>query len=278
MLFPEEAGMLLLMLGGCDIIELIMNVQETVEDLTNPVIIQSTFIGVGAPPPDVAFPEDAEIGPLIKAYLADTTRSSDLADSPVSGAMAMIQVGNADPIMMPEGGGGDEPPGYSAGVEQGLEYVVGAQALLTIETDDILASATWPLPDGLDFDIPCRVDLLEDLIVVMDGPDYHSPLVTVLNEEGVITWSNFPKDIDAAVDWVNGGGFATVEVPGAQAFSEAGLHIIGIAPMQRANSGSFEGANISLSAYMLGQMRFWATYAGPIGDSGLPELPDTACP
>ncbi len=280
--------MLLLALAGCDIIELITNVQETVDDLTNPVIIQSTFIGVGDPPDGFEFPEDADIGPLITALLADTESSSDLAESPVTGATATIQIGSGDAITMSEGTDEGDPPGYTAGVAEGLSYVVGQEALLKIATDEIQASATWIMPDGLDFDVPCRLASQQDLSVVMDSEDYHSPLVTVIDKDGGIAWTNFPQDIDQAVDWVNSGGFSSVLIPGPEAFAADGPYIIGIAPVQRATPESFEGVNISLSAYMIGQMRFWATYAGelvievpdsapPVADSAYPDIEDTAC-
>lgn len=263
--------MWLLALAGCDIIALITNVQETVDDLTNPVIIQSTFIGMGGPPEGFEFPEDADIGPFITALLADTESSSDLAESPVTGADATLKIGSAAAITLAEGGEGD-PPGYSAGAEDGLTYVVGSNALLTIETETIQASATWVMPDGLDFDVPCRRASQEDLVVTMDSEDYHSPLITILDADGAVSWTNFPADIDEAVDWVNSGGFSSVTVPGAEAFAADGAYIVGIAPVQRATPESFEGVNISLSAYMLGEMRFWSTYAGDPGG----ELPDTA--
>ncbi len=280
--------MLLLALVGCDVIELITNVQETVDDLTNPVIIQSTFIGVGDPPEGFEFPEDSDIGPLITALLADTESSSDLAESPVTGAAATVTIGDGSAITLNEGTEEGDPPGYTAGTAEGLTYQVGQSALLEIEKDDIVASATWVMPDGLDFEVPCRLAAQQDLSVVMESADYHSPLVTVIDQEGKVTWTNFPQDIDAAVDWVNSGGFSSVLVPGAEAFAVDGPYIIGIAPVQRATPESFEGVNISLSAYMLGQMRFWATYAGeltaelpdtapPLPDSAIPEIADTAC-
>ena len=280
--------MLLLALAGCDIIDLVTNVQETVDDLTNPVIIQSTFIGVGDPPEGFEFPEDANIGPLITALLADTEASSDLAEAPVTGATATIKIGGNAAISLTEATEDGDPPGYSAGAEEGLTYEVGQAALLKIETETIKASATWIMPDGLDFEVPCRLSSQQDLTIVMDSTDYHSPLVTVIDQEGAITWSNLPADIDAAVDWVNSGGFSSVAIPGAEAFAADGPYVIGIAPVQRATPESFEGVNISLSAYMVGQMRFWSTYAGeivfevpdsapPLPDTALPEIGDTAC-
>ncbi len=129
-------------------------------------------------------------------------------------------------------------------------------------------------------EVPCRLESQEDLTVVMDSLDYHSPLVVVIDESGTVTWTNSPSDINAAVDWVNGGGFASVAIPGGEAFAADGPYFIGIAPVQRASTDAFEGVNVSLSAYMVGQMRFWVTTVGALGDTGsevLPELGDTAC-
>jgi hypothetical protein len=284
----KEAAMLLFALAGCDIIDLVTNVQETVDDLTNPVIIQATFIGVGDAPEGFEFPEDSNIGPLVTALLADTEASSDLAEAPVEGATASIKIGSNGAVTLSEASEEGDPPGYSAGAEEGLTYEVGQSALLKIETETIKASATWIMPDGLDFDVPCRLSSQQDLTIVMDSTDYHSPLVTVIDQDGTITWTNLPADIDAAVDWVISGGFSSVAIPGADAFAADGPYIIGIAPVQRALPEAFEGVNISLSAYMVGQMRFWSTYAGevvfevpdsaePVADSGLPDIGDTAC-
>ena len=266
-----------------------MDVQETVDDLTNPVILQATFLGMGDPPEGLEFPDGANIGAIAQAFLADTESTTDLAESPVSGANATIQVGNFAPITLQEGSGTEDPPGYSASAEDGLYYLVGSDSLLRIEAGSIEASARWVLPDGLDFDVPCRLSSQQDLVIAMNSIEYHSPLVAVFNQEGVITWTNIPQDIDAAVEWVNSGGFSSVTIIGTEAFAVDGAYLLGIAPVQRASTDAFEGVNTSLSSYMVGQMRFWATFTGdieipwpdtafPIPDTALPTLSDTACP
>ncbi len=278
--------MWMLALAGCDIIQLFNDITNKVDELTDPIVLQTTLIGVGAAPEGTEFPQDADIGPVVTAMLADTTAGGDSTGSPILGATAKVKVGDRDWVMLTEATGDDETPGYTASAADGLVYEVGATAIVSIDKDDIQATAEWVLPEGLDFDVPCRVGSQGEMSLTMESTDYHSPLVTIVDSDGAVTWTNFPATLEEAVDLLNSGGINVVDVPGAEAFPADGPYLVGIAPVQRASTDAFEGVNISLSAFMAGQMRFWTTYAGefdpelfdsafPLGDTAIPT--DTGC-
>ncbi len=246
--------MLLLTSLGCVLFEgTLEDVVDEIEGLTNPLVVQAAFIGVAEPESediDLSETEFAD-GNGITAFLADAASVDEMDKAPISGASARVRVGSQAAVDLSEG----ETDGqYTATGGEGLGYVPGQQAVLTVVIGDSTSTLPLTLPPAADVDIPETGPANQALPLDLSGQEFDRVLVVVLGmTSGEVTYSNKPEGIE---DWYDFDDAATsFEIP-ASAFAGADLYAVGVAGLDKADSDGFDNMNTALSGLQAGQMEF----------------------
>ena len=104
--------LVLLALTGCDLLasgqDQIDDLQDTLDGLTNPLVVQGIVLGV-------AEPESSEIdlsktdfskGTVVTVFTADAASVNEIENAPVTGASISIKVGQQGAVDLEEVGGG----------------------------------------------------------------------------------------------------------------------------------------------------------------------------
>jgi hypothetical protein len=254
-----------LFLSGCD---LLGEAIDEFEGLTNPLVAQVFLLGI-------ATPEDAELAAAIEdsameldraiqVFLADAASADDLENAPVSGAAVSVQVGPGGAVDLDEAVDG----GYKATGADGLEYITGQDATVSVTLGESTAVMSLTLPIAVSATVPTEADANTALSVEL-GSDYDGALGVVIDLlSSEVTWDNRPLDIQSLYDFTHvEGSVNTLEIP-ATAFPGESLYAVGIAGIENADPETFDGVNTLLTSFMAGKVTFYPVSTIPVPAGG----------
>jgi len=248
---------MLLLLTSCILLEDEINdITDEIEGLTNPLVVQSAFLGVAEPDAgddiDLSGTE-FEKGSGITVFLADAASIDEMDEAPVSGAGVKLRIGDTPIYDLIEA---EDDGRYTLTGEDGLEYEATADAVLTMGISGSQSSMSTVLPPPPDLDFEPQGSTGEALAINLAGTEYDQVLAVVIDGEGEVTWSNQPEDIRAWYEFANEeDGGQSFEIPG-EAFKRDGAYLVGVAGLVRADDASFENMNTALSSLLAGQILF----------------------
>jgi hypothetical protein len=238
------------MLWGCSAIE---DAKDAVEGATDTTVVQASILGVQEPTdPNVATLIAATSfapGTTATVFLADASNPDEMEDSPITGASVSVEA-----VSLTEG----EPGLYTAAPDTGPPYDAGVSWSLSID-DGASHSASLVLPapaaDVFGTDAVVSHALGSPLSVPLGGLGFASSIVVVIGPSGTPTFSNNPETITELYEATKSEDVGTIEIPG-DAFSEAGLHAVGVAGMEHSVADGLTDLNTILSKVRAGEMVF----------------------
>ncbi|MCP4804343.1 MAG: hypothetical protein GY884_03260 [Proteobacteria bacterium] len=246
---------LLLALSGCVLIDdELEDIQEQFEGLTNPLVVQSAFLGVVPPDSDEIdlTGTDFDKGAGITVFLADAARVDEMEEAPISDADVQIRIGDTPVVYLTE----EDDGAYKATADDGLTYTGNDQAVLTAVTGDSTSSVEVRLPPAPPYTVPELGVTGEPLPIDLAGTNYQQVSAVVIDSSGTVTWSNQPEGIQEWYEFANaedaGGSF---EIPGS-AFPKDDVYAIGVAGLTRAEDADIDNANTALSSMLAGKLKF----------------------
>ncbi len=238
---------LALLLGCADLLA----IADTLEDLTNPMVVQAWYIGVEPLPEGVDLGDsDWGAGSSARVMLADATSLEELEDSPIDDAAVELEVEGQGFALLPESDGN-----FAATSEDGLPWAPAADTVLRVDRDGShhLEMVT---PEAPELDVPESHEAGAALVVSLEGQDYDNLMVTVVRlADGQTTYDSLPTDIADLYRLTHASGSLEAEIPGS-AFREGGAYAVGVAGLVNADPDSYEGVNLALSALTAGSLRF----------------------
>nr|MBA2319596.1 hypothetical protein [Deltaproteobacteria bacterium] len=93
------------------------------------------------------------------------------------------------------------------------------------------------------------------ITVDLAGRGYASAIVVVFGPDGAPTFGNQPESIGDLYESTLADTVESVEIPGS-AFSDPGLHAVGVAGMSHSDADGLDALNTVLSKVRAGQMVF----------------------
>ncbi|MED5372669.1 MAG: hypothetical protein VX899_16755 [Myxococcota bacterium] len=247
--------LLLFTLIGCEYLPDPNDVQDTLDGLTNPLVVQGIVLGVAEPESDQIDLSGTDFaqGTAVTIFAADAASVSEIENAPVTGADASFKIGQQAAVTLEAGAA----PGAYKAVGDGLEYVAGALGELSFAVGDGASGAQVTLPPAVDVLLPPQHDG-SDLTVDLSEQSYDQVLVVVFDlSTQEITYSNEPKDIAELYEYSTAEGAGdSVVIPGAEAFPGESIYAVGIAGMVKGDSSSFSSMNTALSSLQAGQLVF----------------------
>jgi len=235
-------------MGACDLFE---NVKDTVEGLTDPLVVQSVVMGVEAEGVDESTLDELNIdsGVAASVFLADAKSASDLENAPITGAI--VNMNNAD---VAETGNG------SYNLEPGvLNYTVGATWNMEATVGQEVADASFSLPQAPEVSVPTLHTANQPLTLSLEGQGFDMVVGLVAEiASGEVTWSNEPEDIRDVYDLASGSANEALEIPGT-AFPSTGAYVIGIAGLTKSKAAQMDNMNTALSNVVAGKMKLYPT-------------------
>lgn len=258
--------LVLLALTGCDLLasgqDQIDDLQDTLDGLTNPLVVQGIVLGV-------AEPESSEIdlsktdfskGTVVTVFTADAASVNEIENAPVTGASISIKVGQQGAVDLEEVGGG----AYKAAGEE-VSYNASALAELSVGIGDSAAGAQVILPPAANASVPEQHDG-SPMLIDLSSQEYDQVLVVVFDVgSGQVTFSNEPRDVMELYE------FSTADDAGAgltipaSAFPDESIYAVGVAGLVKGDSVNFSSMNTALSSLQAGKLKFY-----PVSPLALP--------
>lgn len=237
----------LLMLGCADFLAL----SDAFADLTAPLVVQATYIGVEEPPAEMSLEGTSWAdGSRVQALLADASAFGDLDAAPVDDASVALELDGQGVGLQ-----WDSDGNFSASAADGLGWAEGVDASLVIDRDGekVLSLITPPSPDAR---IAAEHALHQPMEVELSGQPFDNVMVTVLRlNDGETVYDSLPTDIDGLYELTHSKGDLITEVPG-ETFAQSGVYAIGVMGLVNADPDTYQGVNLVLSALTAGAMQF----------------------
>jgi hypothetical protein len=241
-------------LGGCAELE---DIQETIEGLTDPLVVEAFLLGAVPPESELIDLEDTPFadGTSLKVFLADATSIDDLEAGALDGATVEIMSGSLGTLELEPVTGGL----YMANGQDGLDYFTGEEYVINVVNAEATHRAAVTAPVAVDLELPGQHAVGEKLLIDLTEYDYDAVLVAVLDvSSGEITYSNEPDGIQEIYDFTHrDDNVKRHEIPGSS-FASASVYAVGVAGMRNAGVDDYTDMNTGLSSFMVGQMRFYA--------------------
>lgn len=257
--------LILLAMTGCDLFasgqEQIEDLQDTLDGLTNPLVVQGLVLGVAEPDSEEIdlSKTDFSNGTAVTVFAADAASVSEIENAPVTGAAVTIKIGEQAAVTVDEATGG----AYKVAGEE-VGYVASAMAELSVGIGDSAAGAQVMLPPPANATIPEQHNGSE-LVIDLSAQEFDQVLAVVFDVgSGEVTFSNEPKDVMELYE------FSTAEDAGAgvtipaSAFPGDSVYAVGIAGLVKGDSASFSSMNTALSSMQAGQLKFYPVSTIPL--------------
>ena len=245
------------LMAGCGQLE---DVKETIEGLTDPLVLEAFLIGAAEPDTDLIDLEETAFadGASLRAFLADATSLDDLEDSALDGASVAIKSASLGTLDMVAEAGGL----YTATGQDGLEYYPSEEYVLSATYEEEVHHVAVTAPQPVDIALAEEHTVGDKLLIDLTDYDYDAVLVAVIDAmSGDITYSNEPDGIEEMYEFTHQtDNVKRHEIPGA-AFSQQSVYTVDIAGMRNAGTDDYTDMNTGLSSFMVGQMRFYAVTA-----------------
>ena len=250
------------LLLGC---EQLQDVQETIDGLTDTLVLEAFLIGVVPPDSDLIDLEDTDFseGASLKAFLADAANIDNIEENALDGAEVAIKSSSLVEMVLEADGGGL----YMVIGTDGLEYFAGEDYVLAVTFNDSTSKATVSAPPPVEISIPEDHQVDTNLLIDLTDFDYDAVLVAVMDvQSSQITYSNEPDGVQEIYDFTHGEDSVNRHEIPASAFSAQSVYAVGVAGMRNAGTADYTDMNTGLSSFMVGQMRFYPVSTLPGGN------------
>lgn len=243
---------LLLGLAACDQVD---DIKDTVDGLTNPLVMVGMHLGIETPSSDIIDLSDTDYaeGAQAKVFLFDASSISDLGDSPVEGATVdLVSSSNGGPFTLEDQGSGT----YTARGADGLSYTA-EEFTVQAGVGDGSHSIDSVSPEAPDADVPENHSAGNPMAISLDGQGYDGALVIVFDAgNGEITWSNEPTTVQDLYTFTHEETSTQVEIEG-EAFEQPGVYAVAVAGTVNATDDGMVEVNTALSSLVAGKFRFY---------------------
>jgi hypothetical protein len=245
------------LMSGCGQLE---DVKETLEGLTDPLVVEAILIGAVEPESELIDLSETDFadGATIKVFVADATSLDDLESGAMDGVSVDLKSASLGNLPLSAVGGGL----YTANGQDGLEYFAGEEYLISVTNGDTQHKVAVAAPHPVDIQLPQQHSVGDNLLIDLTDYEYDTVLVAVLDvQSGELTYSNEPEGIEAMYEATHSGGnVKRHEIPGS-AFDVPSVYAVGVAGMRNAVAEDYTEMNTGLSSYLVGQMRFYPVQA-----------------
>ena len=218
-------------------------IADTFADLTAPLVVQATYIGVEEPPEEMSLKGTSWAdGSRVQALLADAGSLDDLQSAPVDDAAVALEL-DGDVIDLESDSAGN----FSASAADGLGWAEGVDASLVIDRGgEALLSLMTPAPPQAR--IASEHAQNQPMEVDLTGQAFDNVMVTVLRlEDGKTVYDSLPTDIVGLYELTHSVGALSIEIP-AESFGSPGVYAVGVMGLVNADPDSYQGVNLALSA------------------------------
>lgn len=238
--------------------EQIKDIKDTVEGLTNPLVVEAFYLGVE--PPEVGSGIDLSSttfasGSSLQVFLADAADAGELEEAPVAGAIVeLVSAANGGKVPLQDKGDGSY---FANESEDGIVYATESVSVTT-NLDDKDRVIGVQAPPMAEVDIAETHAAGQPMMVDISDQDFDGLLVFVMaSDSPEPRFTNMPETIEEIYEFTHGSAELRVEVP-ASAFPSAGLYIVGVAGTRNSSTDEMEEVNTALSAFVAGKARFHA--------------------
>ena len=238
----------LVLLSACDRLEA---AGEAMTEATSPVVVQGMLLGLDAPEGvDLSDSGELAFTSLCEVFLAYVADPTELAESPAEGAGIRFKSPVNGSLLFGEAGDGK----YALDSDDGLVYSPGDDAIITVTLEGEQGRLAVTAPEAPDLDLPTQI-VRESTLEVQLEREYDGVVAAVYDlDRGRVTWENLPSGVDEVYEFTHADeGTDRIHIP-PDAFSRQGTYVVGVAGMEVADPGSFEGVNTQLSAFTTGRL------------------------
>lgn len=234
------SAVLLLALSACAFVE---DVADVVTGAVAPLVAVGTVTKVEVPddlPDDLTLPEELDAGVSTLLFLADARDVSDLDEAPVAGAA--LTLSGCDAAIPLEDLGDDSYA--TVGALPACPGPFGVDG----EARDKALDVPVTLPAPQDPGVPLVWTAGDDLVLALDGADWHAALVVVIDAtDGAVTHSNEPDTVSGWYQLLKGQqDLSAVRIPG-DAFRADRAHVVTVTGLLRTRAADLDGVNTILS-------------------------------
>ncbi len=240
--------MLFTLLLGCSDLLLL---SDTVDDLTQPLVVQAFYVGMEPLPEALAAAEgDWSAGSKARVLLSEAAGISADDAPPITDAEVLMEYPDGELVLTNEGAGE-----WTADGDDGLAWHSDVEASLTIRRDED-SRITLTTPPAPELDIPSTLAAGEALELDLDGQPFDNLLVKVVRlADGVTVYDSTPEDSTDLYRLTHSASSLTATIA-ATVFEEPGEYAVGVAGLVNAHPDDYEGVNLALSALTAGTMVF----------------------
>lgn len=240
---------LLVTLFGCERLD---SAASLVDGLGDTTVAQAIFLGADLPP-TLEMDEDSGLySAFCKVFLAEVTDTSDLANTPVSGAEVNFLSSETGKLTVEETAAGE----YRLYSFDGLVYEAGQAATLQFQVGGEEGNLSVEAPDAPDFTLPSEAVARHGLVVDITAGEFTNVIGAVFDvDRGKLVWDSLPDDVLATAE-LNGPDDPVIRefaIP-AEAFPRGSTYVVGLAGLELGEVEAASGVNRALSTFAAGQL------------------------
>ncbi|MCK6527769.1 hypothetical protein L6R50_09470 [Myxococcota bacterium] len=237
----------LLAAPGCELTEGLL-------DYTAP--LSGAFVLVASEPPDLGDLDfDVPAGMAAAARIERQELPWDDSELVNDAQVRLVVDGVGGYLLDPVGGDGL----YRSDLleDESLFYEEGRLHRVTVDDGEREGNLLVELPVPPELHLPSRTDAGADLYVRMEGGPFPGFAITVVDEGGKVTWSQFPDTLTELADLENDWPSDYARIPKAAFAAPGKRYAVGIAGLERMDDDAFEMIDPGSSSLFVGVTR-WA--------------------
>lgn len=240
-----------------------LDLQDEVDDYTEPYVVQSWLVGVAPLDVGLELPPESNwsSGAVALAFIGNASEVGDLEKFPVKGASVDVRYASGARAGLPEVDAGT----YSGnGFDQALTYDPAQEVELVVYDGGVAHAVAMSTVRAPDLDIPQELPRGEPFVIDISGLGYEGLLAVVIDlQTQTVLYDNTPTSAIEILDFLNGDRPLRVEVPG-EVFDRDSVFAIGVAGLVSVEDDAYTEFNTELSRVMAGQVRFTGTSTIPL--------------
>ena len=249
---------------ACGVVAELEKVKDTIEGLTNPMVVEVIVLGLEEPEHEglAAALEagEVELGTSVAVFVADSDSSEEVNENTIDDATVEVETDDATLAAAHDAATG----AYLVEPGDGAVYTAGSTWHIRVEQGDAVAELNGELPESLEVTVPEEHEPATDLVLNLNGSDHDSALAMVVDLNGEVTWTNQPETAEDYLSWLlDETPLTTLTIP-AEAFPDPSFYVVGLAGLKHSKGADHvSGANSLLSAMMAGKMHFYPVTTTP---------------
>jgi hypothetical protein len=236
------------LLVGCDRLQ---EAENAVEGSVSPVVAQGILLGLEVPEGvDLSDADKLAYSAFCEVFLAEVTDASDITDAPLEGGLVELRSDANGPLRFEDAGDGE----YTLDSTGGLVYEAGDRVSIALTVGESEGRLVVDAPNAPEIDVPSEVARMTGMVLDFSDYEFENGVAAAYDlTRGKMTWDNLPDGVDETYEFTHPEGtLEQLEIP-SDAFLRKGSYVVGVAGMEIADVGEFEGVNTQLSAFMAGR-------------------------